>query len=90
MIWKNAKGDSLGSFVWKLDSSRSPKEISLTGNFRSDKDDCSFLLDGVYDSADESLSLTMGLQGSRPESVKPKQPLKTARIGLTRMAKEEK
>jgi uncharacterized protein (TIGR03067 family) len=90
VIWKNAKGDSLGSFVWKLDSSRSPKEISLTGNFRSGKDDSSFLLDGVYDSADESLSLTMGLQGSRPESVKPKQPLKMARIGLTRMAKEEK
>ena len=90
VIWKNAKGDSLGSFVWKLDSSTSPKEMSLTGDFRSGKDSCSFLLDGVYESADESLSLTMGLQGSRPESVKPKQPLKTARIGLTRMAKEEK
>ena len=89
VIWKDTKGKSLGSFSWKLDSSRSPKEVSLTGYFQNGKDERGFLLDGVYDFADGSLSLTMGPQGSRPESVKPKQPSKTARIGLTRMAKEE-
>lgn len=89
VIWKDAKGKSLGSFSWKLDSSRSPKEMSLTGYFQNGKDERGFLLDGVYDFADGSLSLTMGPQGLRPESVKPKQPSKTARIGLTRMAKEK-
>jgi|GEM_PF-4636647 len=89
VIWKDAKGAALGTFDWKMDSSTSPKQISLTGYFQSGKDQRSFLLDGVYDFADGSLSLTMGSQGSRPESVKPKQPSKTARIGLTRMAKEK-
>ena len=82
--WKNAKGESLGTFLWKLDSSKSPPQIDLTGQFHSGKDQRNFHLDGVYELEGETLSLVLGWHSARPESLKPKQPLKSVRIGLTR------
>jgi uncharacterized protein (TIGR03067 family) len=90
VTWKNAKGESLGTFLWKLDSSKSPPQIDLTGQFHSGKDQRNFQLDGVYELEGESLSLVLGWHASRPDSLKPKQPLKTARIGLARTAEERK
>lgn len=90
VIWKNAKGEPLGTFLWNLDSSKTPKQIDLTGQFHSGKDQRNFHLDGVYELEGDTLSVVLGWHSARPESLKPKQPLKTARIGLSRITDEAK